>query len=493
MEIKRILSTTVLTVALMATACAPKASGPVDKDDGHHTIVVNNLEDMEKDWMAGGSTRTIDLSIKEDGVEKKAIEEQVKGNLTFEIGDTSIASNSGFIFTALKVGKTTVAVKYGDSVKVVKLNIVEKPAEPAVVTGKTVAQILEDVKTTGQTRIYELNGKVKNFGTKAEWTQYGELNVIDDSTNDPVYIYGSYVNTEAEPAYFEWNGEQYTSAKYTARNVLTNDMTKDLKKGDIVKLHVMYSTQYKNFYGIWVSVTAGQVVPATSVTLNKTELTLEEGANETLTTTILPEDCNQKAVWTTSDATVATVSSGRVVAVKAGTATITVTVGEKTATCAVTVTKPAANVIKLTPDNLLGYNGKDNVAYQTEETEYTCGELKYGVKQVGCFGNGLQFRKADGKGVGYVYNKETYASDIEEFGITLQTGKTGFSNEDIMNVYFASTLEGLASATPVKISTVAGTADYSVTVPTGARFFKIDNDATAPQTMYLASINITLK
>lgn len=493
MEIKRILSTTVLTVALMATACAPKASGPVDKDDGHHSITVNNLAEMEADWMAGGSTRTIDISLKEDGADKKAIEEQAKGNLTFEIGDTSIATNSGFIFTALKVGKTTVAVKYGDSVKVVNLNIVEKPDEPAVVTGKTVAQILEDVKTTGQTRIYELNGKVKNFATKTEWNQYGELNVIDDSTNDPVYIYGSYVNTEAEPAYFEWNGEQYTGAKYTTRNALTNDMTKDTKKGDIVKLNVMYSTQYNNFYGIWLSRTDGPVVPATSVTLNKTELTLEEGANETLTFSVEPENWNQKPVWASSDTSVATVSGGRVVAVKAGTTNVTVTVGEQVATCAVTVTKPAANLIRLTPDNLLGYNGTDNVAYQTEETEYTCGGLKYGVKQVGCFGNGLQFRKADGVGVGYVYNKETYASDIEEFGITLQTGKTGYSNEDIMNVYFASTLEGLASATPVKISTVAGTADYSVTVPTGARFFKIDNAAAAPQTMYLASINITLK
>ena len=485
MEIKRILSTTVLTVALMATACAPKASGPVDKDDGHHTIVVNNLEDMEKDWMAGGSTRTIDLSIKEDGVEKKAIEEQVKGNLTFEIGDTSIATNSGFIFTALKVGKTTVAVKYGDSVKVVNLNIVEKPAEPAVVTGKTVAQILEDVKTTGQTRIYELNGKVKNFGTKAEWTQYGELNVIDDSTNDPVYIYGSYVNTEAEPAYFEWNGEQYTSAKYTARNVLTNDMTKDLKKGDIVKLNVMYSTQYNNFYGIWVSVTAGQVVPATSVTLNKTEVTLEAGSSETLTATILPEDCNQKAVWTTSDAEIAKVSGGKITAVAPGTATITCTVGEQTATCAVTVERAAANVVKLTPETLMGYTGTA-MSYGDGEHEYS--SVTYQWIELGSFGDGIQMRNKNGK-QSTVWNKTAYSKVIEELILKPNTNKMKNNGENCLKISFAKT----ADFADAEEHTVSYTAGQNITVtPTmkDAVFFKIAQNSTYTYSQYYAEFDV---
>ena len=82
-------------------------------------------------------------------------------------------------------------------------------------------------------------------------------------------------------------------------------------------------------------------IPVTGVTLNKTALTLNIGANETLTATVAPADAtNKKVTWKSSDAAVATVdANGKVTAVKAGEATITVTTedGGKTATCKVTV------------------------------------------------------------------------------------------------------------------------------------------------------------
>ncbi len=82
-------------------------------------------------------------------------------------------------------------------------------------------------------------------------------------------------------------------------------------------------------------------MPVSGVTLNKTSLTLNIGANETLTATVAPADAtNKKVTWKSSDAAVATVdANGKVTAVKAGEATITVTTedGGKTATCKVTV------------------------------------------------------------------------------------------------------------------------------------------------------------
>ncbi len=82
-------------------------------------------------------------------------------------------------------------------------------------------------------------------------------------------------------------------------------------------------------------------VPVQSVSLNKTELSLNVGESVTLTATVLPENADNKAVtWSSSDAAVATVdSNGKVTAVAAGSAVITVktTDGEKTATCTVTV------------------------------------------------------------------------------------------------------------------------------------------------------------
>ena len=92
-------------------------------------------------------------------------------------------------------------------------------------------------------------------------------------------------------------------------------------------------------------------IKVTGVTLNKTALTLNIGANETLTATVAPADAtNKKVTWKSSDAAVATVdTNGKVTAVKAGEATITVTTedGGKTATCKVTVQPKLVSEITL--------------------------------------------------------------------------------------------------------------------------------------------------
>lgn len=84
---------------------------------------------------------------------------------------------------------------------------------------------------------------------------------------------------------------------------------------------------------------AAPVVPVESVSLDKTELKLAKGGNAKLTATVLPADATDKTVtWTTSKDNVATVAAdGTVTAVGEGTAVITATAGDKTATCTVTV------------------------------------------------------------------------------------------------------------------------------------------------------------
>lgn len=89
-------------------------------------------------------------------------------------------------------------------------------------------------------------------------------------------------------------------------------------------------------------------VAATGITLNKTSYTLTKGGTYTLSATVAPSNATNKTVtWTTSDKSVATVSStGKVTAVKAGTATITAkTSNGKTATCKITVKDSAQPVI----------------------------------------------------------------------------------------------------------------------------------------------------
>jgi uncharacterized protein YjdB len=83
-----------------------------------------------------------------------------------------------------------------------------------------------------------------------------------------------------------------------------------------------------------------KVYPVTGVTLDKTSATLTEGDDLTLTATVNPSNATNKTVtWSSSDKTVASVSAGKVTALKAGKATITVKTddGGKTASCEVIV------------------------------------------------------------------------------------------------------------------------------------------------------------
>ena len=86
-------------------------------------------------------------------------------------------------------------------------------------------------------------------------------------------------------------------------------------------------------------------IPVTGIVLDKEELFLTIGDEETLTVAVLPTVAvNQEITWESSDDTVATVDeTGKVTAIAAGTVTITVTTadGGKTATCTVTVSAPA--------------------------------------------------------------------------------------------------------------------------------------------------------
>ena len=95
--------------------------------------------------------------------------------------------------------------------------------------------------------------------------------------------------------------------------------------------------------------------PVSSVSLNKTSLSLKTGSSESLTATVKPDNAYDKAVsWSSSNTSVATVDSkGTIKAIKAGTATITVKTKdqEKTATGKVTV-KHAVTGVSLNKSKL---------------------------------------------------------------------------------------------------------------------------------------------
>ena len=86
----------------------------------------------------------------------------------------------------------------------------------------------------------------------------------------------------------------------------------------------------------------------TSVHLNLTAITLDEGVSQTLRATINPSDTtdDKTLTWLSSNTNVATVDQeGNVTAVKEGVATITVTtVNGRRAECKITVNKPSENI-----------------------------------------------------------------------------------------------------------------------------------------------------
>lgn len=83
---------------------------------------------------------------------------------------------------------------------------------------------------------------------------------------------------------------------------------------------------------------------AESVSLDQVSLSLVKGETAQLKATLTPADAIEPVVWSSSDEAVATVSDGKVTAVDAGKATITVRAGDKSASCEVTVSIPSESI-----------------------------------------------------------------------------------------------------------------------------------------------------
>ena len=102
----------------------------------------------------------------------------------------------------------------------------------------------------------------------------------------------------------------------------------------------------------------------TSITLDKTELSLYTGDSETLTATIEPDNATNKNVtWSSDNADVAIVNNGTVKAMGAGDATITVTTEDvgKTATCVVQVREYVE----------VEASGSTNLSFTTDRDKFT--------------------------------------------------------------------------------------------------------------------------
>ena len=140
-----------------------------------------------------------------------------------------------------------------------------------------------------------------------------------------------------------------------------------------------------------------EISEPTSVSLNKTALTLDVGKSYTLTKTVSPSNAVTSYTWRSSNTSVATVDgNGKVTAKASGTATITVkTSNGKTATCKVTVNLPAPQI-----------TGLSN----------TTGGIKISWNKVdGAYGYRLYYKPASG---GWKRFKDTTATSFTDSGVS---------------------------------------------------------------------------
>ena len=127
-----------------------------------------------------------------------------------------------------------------------------------------------------------------------------------------------------------------------------------------------------------------KAVSVTEVTLDRAELTLTEGEAETLTATVKPDNAdNKKVKWSSDKTEIATVDgAGKVTAVKAGEAVITVTTedGGKTASCKVTVKAKVVPVtgVEVNPWAVtLSVRGTSKLSYTIRPADATNQNVKW--------------------------------------------------------------------------------------------------------------------
>lgn len=104
----------------------------------------------------------------------------------------------------------------------------------------------------------------------------------------------------------------------------------------------------------------------TSVSVSPSSVTLTEGGSRYLTATVYPSNASQSVSWSSSNSSVVSVSSsGKITAIKAGTATITATTSNgKTGTCSVICKEAIQSIVLSDKDGVSELPSRANVTYE---------------------------------------------------------------------------------------------------------------------------------
>ena len=300
-------------------------------------------------------------------------------NVTWSSNDQSVASVVNGKVTAIKEGKAMITVKTEDG---------SKTATCAV---------------TVNAKVYPVTG------VTLDKTSY-EMTEGDDFT----------LTATVNPSNATNKNVTWSSSDQSVASVVNGKVTA-LKAG---KAMITVRTEDGGKTATCSVTVNAKVYPVTGVTLDKTSYEMTEGDDFTLTATVNPSNATNKNVtWSSSDQSVASVVNGKVTALKAGKAMITVRTedGGKTATCDIAVTEPT-KATSLTLDNnwINGYIYRDHSRFysisvsaypEDAVTDYEWTSSDTRVAKVNAYGN----------------NAYVYTEDYGESIITVTDKRTGIS------------------------------------------------------------------
>ena len=247
-----------------------------------------------------GTTQTLVATVSPSNAENQKV--------IWSSSNSSVASVTDGVVTAVKAGNATITVKTDDGNKTATCNVTVV-AEEISVTSVSLDQTAVELAEGGEVT---LTATVKP----------------DDATNKNV----------------SWSSSNSSVAS------VTDGVVTAVKAGNAT---ITVKTDDGNKTATCNVTVVAEEISVTSVSLDQTAVELAEGGEVTLTATVKPDDATNKNVsWTSSNESVATVDNGKITAVKAGNATITVKTddGNKTATCNVTVVAEEISVTSVSLD-----------------------------------------------------------------------------------------------------------------------------------------------
>ena len=236
-----------------------------------------------------------------------------------------------------------------DNALQVKMRFDKSPAAPGDTV--TVTAYLENYESA-EKDIYTISVEIPTKTANLTYVEGSEKSYVDknDFNVAETFIMFGYAEDKKDGVpVLPRSTKDLFSFQLKVNDQLTEDCEEELYKdiviGDIDDEPILVSKDA-------VKLPIKAVIPVESISLDKTETSLKIGETTALKATVLPENATDKTFsWSTSNKDVATVDgNGLVTAVGEGQATITATTkdGNKTASCVVSVSKPAPVVVAVT-------------------------------------------------------------------------------------------------------------------------------------------------